>query len=80
MQLSTRASTLLAEVEDAAHAPAQVTRVGARLRIAAPIAADLTIAQFQCALEVVQRGDDWGSTSANGTVIVWSEINETEVP
>lgn len=80
MELSTRASELREAVEDATDSPAQVTRVGTRVRISAPVSPQTTPAQWAATLDVVRRGDDWGSTTVSGTVLVWSEIHETEVP
>ncbi|MFC1437631.1 hypothetical protein ABUW04_05110 [Streptacidiphilus sp. N1-10] len=80
MELSTRASELREAVEAATDSPAQVTRVGTSVRITAPIKSHTTPAQWGRTLDVVRRGDDWGTTSVSGTVLVWSEIHETEQP
>lgn len=77
MQLSARADRLRAAIETAAGVEPGVEEVGpARVRISAPIAEDSTLAAFRGVLAVARRGDDWGSSSEAGAVIVWTEVQE----
>lgn len=75
--LGARGTRLREAMHSAIGVEPDIETVGvARVRISVPIAESTTLAAYRAALEVVQRGDTWGSNSEPGAVIVWTEITE----